>query len=165
MQDIADAVGILKGSLYYYIDTKEDLLFQILNGLHKDGEEIVALIKFGSADPLQQLRVYLKRAAIFAASNYDRLVIFHRDFQHVPANRQHEIISERELYANSVKALVKEAKAKGMTSPTLDVSLAAKLISGAVSSTHEWFRPDGRRPLEEAANEISELLTNTIRHY
>ena len=34
IQDVADAVGILKGSLYYYIDSKEDLLFEILRDAH-----------------------------------------------------------------------------------------------------------------------------------
>ena len=37
IQDIADAVGILKGSLYYYITSKEDLLFEILQDVHEQG--------------------------------------------------------------------------------------------------------------------------------
>ena len=37
IQDIADAVGILKGSLYYYITSKEDLLFEILEDVHQQG--------------------------------------------------------------------------------------------------------------------------------
>ena len=36
IQDVADAVGILKGSLYYYIDTKQDLLFGIIDEVHRD---------------------------------------------------------------------------------------------------------------------------------
>ena len=35
IQDIADAVGILKGSLYYYIRSKEDLLNEILQDVHQ----------------------------------------------------------------------------------------------------------------------------------
>ena len=30
VQDIADELGILKGSLYHYIEVKEDLLFRLL---------------------------------------------------------------------------------------------------------------------------------------
>ncbi len=36
VQDIADELGILKGSLYHYIDTKEDLLFRLLSETHDD---------------------------------------------------------------------------------------------------------------------------------
>jgi AcrR family transcriptional regulator len=163
VQEISDAVGLLKGSLYYYISSKEDLLFQILNGLHKDGEDIIASIKFGSADPLRELHFYLKNAAVFAAMNADRLAIFLRDFQYVPAERQREIISEREMYSKAVRALVAEAKEKGLTNPDLDVSLAATLIMSAVSSTHEWLRPKGRKSLSQAAEQIADMLTNSIR--
>ena len=31
LQDIASAVGLLKGSIYYYIKTKEDLLYELVN--------------------------------------------------------------------------------------------------------------------------------------
>jgi AcrR family transcriptional regulator len=41
VQDIAEAVGILKGSLYYYIDSKEDLLFQMLLEVHEGAKGIV----------------------------------------------------------------------------------------------------------------------------
>ena len=35
LQDVADAVGIQKGSLYHHFDSKEDILFQIIEETHK----------------------------------------------------------------------------------------------------------------------------------
>lgn len=162
MQDISDAVGLLKGSLYYYIDSKEDLLFKILSGLHEDGEEIIAAIRFGSDDPVGELRSYFKKAVTFAALNHERLAIFLRDLHNVPEERQRSIISERDMYVTAAKRLIKEVKAKGLTRPGLDVSLATTLLWGAVLSTHEWLRPKGRRSLDSAAGEIAEMLTGSI---
>lgn len=163
MQDISDAVGLLKGSLYYYIDSKEDLLFEILRDLHKDGERIIAQVRFDSGDPLTELRTYLKRCAVFGAVHADRLAIFLRDFHYVPAERQSEIISERKMYQRTVSSLVTEAKELGLTPSHLDISLAATLISGAVAGVHEWLHPDGPRPLDQAAEDIADVLTNSIR--
>lgn len=163
MQDISDAVGLLKGSLYYYIDSKEDLLFEILRDLHKDGDRIIAQVRFDSGDPLTELRTYLKHCAVFGAINADRLAIFMRDFHYVPAERQSEIISERKMYQRTVSALATEAKELGLTPPNLDITLASVLISGAVAGVHEWLHPDGPRPLDQAAEEIAEVLTNSIR--
>src|SRR5690348_10020612 len=42
LRDIASRLGMLKGSLYYYIDSKEDLLFEILRRSHLRGVEFVA---------------------------------------------------------------------------------------------------------------------------
>src|SRR4051812_48849038 len=41
VDDVAAAVGILKGSLYYYMDSKEDLLRRIVEEVHEDVEEIM----------------------------------------------------------------------------------------------------------------------------
>jgi AcrR family transcriptional regulator len=162
MQDVSDAVGLLKGSLYYYIRSKEDLLFEILKGLHNDGQEIVDSVEFNSADPLGQLRLYLKRCAMFSGNNADRLVIFQRDFENIPEDRRKEIISDREMYALTVRRLISEAKTKKIVSAELDVSLAAKLISSAITSTHEWLHPNGRRPLDDASEEVAKLLTGGL---
>ena len=58
VQDVAEALGILKGSLYHYIDTKEDLLFRLLDEtqdeVHGILEEIDAL---DHMDPLVKLRL------------------------------------------------------------------------------------------------------------
>jgi AcrR family transcriptional regulator len=162
MQDVSDAVGLLKGSLYYYIRSKEDLLFEILKGLHNDGEQIVASVEFDSDDPVNQLRLYLARCAVFSGMNHARLVIFQRDFENIPEDRRNEIISDREMYAQTVQRLIKEAQSKGMVAADMDLSLASKLISSAITSTHEWLRPRGRRPLEDAAAEIAKLLTDGL---
>jgi AcrR family transcriptional regulator len=162
MQDVSDVVGLLKGSLYYYIRSKEDLLFEILKGVHTDGEKIIASIEFDSADPLEELRVYLRRCIIFAGNNAQRLAIFLRDFSYLPAPRRREIISERKMYLSSVTRLIDEAKAKDMISSELDTRLAAAFVTSAISSTHEWLRPGGRRSLESAAEEIATLLINGL---
>jgi AcrR family transcriptional regulator len=36
VQVIADELGILKGSLYHYIDTKEDSLYRLLDEVHTE---------------------------------------------------------------------------------------------------------------------------------
>ena len=36
LQDIADRLGMLKGSLYYYIQSKEDLLYDVIKTVHDD---------------------------------------------------------------------------------------------------------------------------------
>lgn len=67
------------------------------------------------------------------------------------------------MYQRTVSSLVTEAKELGLTPPHLDISLASTLISGAVAGVHEWLHTDGPRPLDQAAEDIAEVLTNSIR--
>lgn len=162
MRDISEAVGLLKGSLYYYIEAKEDLLFNILKGLHDDGETIIEEVQFGSDDPISELRNYVTKAVIFAGRNAKRLAIFLRDFQCVPADKRSQIISEREMYVRTAEKLIEEAQQAGLSPESRDVHTAAILLMGAVSSTHEWLQPEGPRDIAQVAAEVADQLINGI---
>jgi hypothetical protein len=111
---------------------------------------------------LGELHTYVKKAAIFSALNTDRLVIFLRDFDKIADDKRDQIISEREMYSRTVRRLIDEAQGMGLISPDLDAPLAAKLVSSAINSTHEWLRPNGRRPIEDAAAEIADILVGGL---
>src|SRR3954462_13395772 len=55
LQDIADRLGMLKGSLYYYIHTKEDLLFEVINAVYEEGLTSVRAAAEIPGDPLERL--------------------------------------------------------------------------------------------------------------
>jgi AcrR family transcriptional regulator len=91
MQDVSDA----EGSLYSCIRSKEDLLFEILKCLHKEGEEIISAVQFGPDDPLGQLRIYIEKPAISSGLNTERLVIFLCEFENIADEKRNQIISHR----------------------------------------------------------------------
>ena len=59
IQDIADSVGILKGSLYYYITSKEDLLFEIIQGVHEEALKNLDRTAAVEGDALQKIRAFV----------------------------------------------------------------------------------------------------------
>src|SRR6266496_3647760 len=59
IQDIADEVGILKGSIYYYITSKEDVLFEILDEVHRAAFNAVVEAIEIDGDALQKLHAFV----------------------------------------------------------------------------------------------------------
>ena len=55
LQDIADRLGMLKGSLYYYIQSKEDLLFDVISTVHQDGMAALQARTEVVGEPLDRL--------------------------------------------------------------------------------------------------------------
>ena len=55
LQDVADIVGVLKGSLYHYISSKEELLAWICIESHAQAADIMAEVAESEAEPLDQL--------------------------------------------------------------------------------------------------------------
>lgn len=140
MQDIGDAVGINKISLYNYVDSKEWMLFSIVERVHADGMAVVESIDFESDNPLFELRKYLAKAIRFALSNKDRLNIFFQDFQHLPEATRRQIIADRGIYVRAVRGLIEKAQQLGQIDGQLSVPIAAKLISGAIAHRPSWDR-------------------------
>jgi TetR/AcrR family transcriptional regulator, cholesterol catabolism regulator len=163
MQDVSDEVGLLKGSLYYYIRSKEDLLYAVLKDLHLGGEEIIRRIQFRSGAPLAQLETYLRDLGLHAGRNQDRLAVFLRDFRFVRAHEQREIIRERNMYVTAAEKLIIEARDRGEAERSTDARIAAILLTTAVSSIHEWYREGGALPLDAVAEQAAALLIGGIR--
>ncbi|HEY6641300.1 TetR/AcrR family transcriptional regulator [Povalibacter sp.] len=165
MQDIADLVGIKKGSLYYYVDTKEELLFQILRDLHQGGEALVEAANFRSIDPLGELRSLLLQMGIYAGKHAGRMEIFNRDFDRLTASQQKMILSERRLYWDAVVKLIRVAIRKGQVSDTLDPRVAAQAALRAVSSISHWYRGNGDLKIEQIAAQTAVLMVQGLANY
>jgi hypothetical protein len=81
IEDVAGAVGILKGSLYYYIDSKEDLLLRILEDVHEGVEAIIESVAARSdLPPLGRLELYLREQVAFNARRINEIAVYHHEF-------------------------------------------------------------------------------------
>ncbi len=165
MQEVSDAVGLLKGSLYYYVRSKEDLLVAILHDLHHRGEEIVSEVDLDSADPLHELYRYLCKLIVYAAENADRLSIFFRDFRFVPKGQQATIIRKRDMYREMAEQLIGRAIAAGQIPEAVNPAIASRTVLDGVSGIHEWYRKGGSLPLAQVADQIAGLLVAGLSQY
>lgn len=165
MQDISDRVGIKKASLYYYVKSKEDLLFEILKDLHEGSEALVNAINFETQDPLGELRSLLTHISIYSGKHADRMRIFARDFDYLTDEQQREIISERRIYRNAVQRLIERSIAVGTVSKDLDVATASQTVINAVAAISQWYKPEGGQQIERIAVQTSEMLTQGLRNF
>ncbi len=162
MQDVSDQVGLLKGSLYYYFRSKEELLFEVLKDLHAGGGVIVEQVRYGTADPLGELETYIRRLTVYAGEHQDRLAIFFRDFGFVPTEDRAAIITERDMYEITARRLIEEAQALDMIATSINAKVMALSILGASSVTYEWYRPDGPMALTDIADQVASSIIHGV---
>ena len=67
IQDVADAVNILKGSLYYYIKSKDDLLFEVIQEVHDGGLKNLEEGKGVDGSALERIRAFVTRHMTYNA--------------------------------------------------------------------------------------------------
>ena len=163
IRDIAEAVGMLGGSLYYYIDSKEDLLFAIIDDYHRVGLQTIADIEAIEADgALAILRAVLSARITLDARNKSRSAVFNNDFRHLDETRKDEVLRSRRAHADRVEELIRAAQDEGAIDASISPRLAALSILSMSNASHDWYREDRGLSPEELGDFQADLLLNGL---
>lgn len=145
IQDIADEIGILKGSVYYYISSKEDVLFELLEEVHQAALKAVLEAVERDGDSLQKIHAFVETLSRFNAENRVRMGILLHDFRSLSEDRRREIVRERDRYDRILRELITEGQEQGSVCPDIDAKLAALAVMGMINTIYQWYRPAGRQ--------------------
>ncbi len=162
VQDVADAVGILKGSLYYYIDSKEDLLYGVLSEVHEDARGIVEEVLEMDAPPLERLHAYIQRHVAYNTHNLTKIAVFYHDFNLLTDTRRKEIVQHRKLYEDLVAGLIKDAQELGDVEAGIDPKVSANFILGGVNWIYTWYKPRGPMAPEDLGELYADLAISGL---
>jgi AcrR family transcriptional regulator len=158
IQDIADELGILKGSLYYYIDTKEDLLFAIIQEVHETALEGLEASRATEGNALVKIRAFVFNQVMHIASHVERAGVFFQDFRSLSPERRELIIEERDVYEQFLRDLIDQGQQEGVICTDLDPKFAALAILGTFNWMYQWYRPSGERTPDEIAAIFADFL-------
>ncbi len=150
IQDVADELGMLKGSIYYYIRSKEDLLFRLLNAVHDDVDLLVeAVIAEPDLDPLERLCEYVRRQGTFNLRNLVRISVYYDDLAQLSEDRRKQILRRRKVHEDFVVEQVMAGQRAGLIDDTRDARLLAYDVFATMIWPYRWFKPRGRIKLED----------------
>ena len=158
IQDIADAVGILKGSLYYYITSKEDLLFEIIQGVHEEALKNLDRTRALEGDALEKIRAFVVVHMTHNATNLVKMAVFFQDFRSLRGERREIIVQERDLYDNFLRDLIRQGQEDGLVCADIDPKLAAITVLGMMNWIYQWYRPDGEYSATEIADQYGDFV-------
>jgi TetR/AcrR family transcriptional regulator, cholesterol catabolism regulator len=163
VQDVANAVGLLKGSLYYYIDSKEDLLFRVLEDVHAQAKQILDVVPEMDVPPLERLAAYVRGHIEFNLRNIEKVAVYYHDFAQLKPERRAEIVTTRKRYEEFVIGLIEEAQAGGEVDPGLDAHVAAYSVLGMLNWVYTWYRPGGKVSISDFADLVAEIVVGGLR--
>lgn len=162
LQDVANTVGLLKGSLYHYISSKESLLFRIFNEAHASAELLMAEIDALELPVDLRLREFVRRLTLFYLQDRARASVYFSEWRHLTGDDRETVMAQRRGFERYVRNLINEAKREGLTREDLDPKLASFYLIAAINGVLIWYRPGGPRPAEDVAAEIAELSCSSV---
>ena len=162
VHDIAEAVGILKGSLYYYIRSKEDLLFQVLSDVHDAFKGIVERTRAIDAPAVERLRYYVREHVIFNTQNVTKMAVFYHDYRALSEKPLAEIVERRRFYEDYLRDLIAEAQAEGSVNRDLDPKLAAFTLFGMMNWVYHWYQPTGSWTPDQIGEQVASMAIDGL---
>jgi AcrR family transcriptional regulator len=156
MQDLADALGIQKGSLYYYIESKEELLRRLLERATSFLTFQIDEIYASDLPPAEKLCWVLENHAVMMMDHLDLVAVYLQEYRNLPPERLKEALAVRKHYEQVLVQIIKDGIAIGDFRPT-NVKMAAFGLLGMVNWTHQWFSPEGPFTSREIAATLSDL--------
>lgn len=161
MQDIADAVGLQKGSLYHYISSKEDLLMIIVKEAVDTYSDRLSVIAGSDLPPRDKFAQAVRQHLMGIANNLGMLTIFLREVHALTPEQQAMVRRETDRYNRVIEGIFAEGVAQGAFRQ-LDPRLACRAVLGSCNWFYRWYRADGPRSLEELADFFVDVLFSGI---
>jgi TetR/AcrR family transcriptional regulator, cholesterol catabolism regulator len=164
VEDIAKAVGVLKGSLYHYIDSKEDLLVRILEEVHEQVSEILAeVVARTDLSPVERLSLYVRRQVEYNARNVRKITVYYHDFKRLSGPRLANIRRQRRDHEQFLIDLLDEAVKCGEVHSELNTELAARATFATIIWPYTWYRSEGPISAQRLADFCGDFVLNGVR--
>jgi AcrR family transcriptional regulator len=143
MNQVADELGLAKGSLYHYARTKEDLLFRLLEDAHAHVEAILAAAA-ARADlpPLERLALYVRGQLEFGVDNLPLVSVCNRDLRHLDDPRLRGLMLRLQDHHAWAVEMIRLAQERGEAMPGVAPELLANCVFGAFIWVYRWYRPE-----------------------
>jgi TetR/AcrR family transcriptional regulator, cholesterol catabolism regulator len=158
MRDIARAVGILPGSLYAHIQSKEAVLLEIIEGGVDRFTAAADAVAGQDLAPEAALRAAIREHLRIVADNPQRTLIVFHQWRFLDPDDRARLLGKRARYEDFFVRTVREGVAQGVFSAGLDPKVAVLSLLGALNWTPEWFNPEGKASAEDIADEIGSAL-------
>ena len=162
MADLAEAMGVQKGSLYSLTESKQELLVLIT----RDGAASFHAGLDGvpdAAEPLERVRLALRAHLGLVAAQVSAATVFTREWRFLDEPERSTFRAERRRYEERWRDLLREAADRGALRSDLDVESAVLLVLSAANWAYTWIRPGA--DTEELADRFFSILVDGVRGY
>ncbi len=157
VREIARAMGMTSGSLFYHFATKEDLLVAVME---EGVRNIMQSVRDGLAGEfrlpgrlLSMVRSHLKA---LLGTRLDAMTVLLYEWRSLSPDAQTRVMALRDAYEALWTAPISEAAALGLVNT--DVVLVRQTVLGALNWTAQWYRPGGRLDVDALAQRMYMML-------
>ncbi|HTA49207.1 MAG TPA: TetR/AcrR family transcriptional regulator [Verrucomicrobiae bacterium] len=165
MNDVAAALKLSKGGLYHHFQSKDEILYEIMNHAMEITQERVLNPVRSIADPEERLRALIRLHIEVVLSPRDReiTVMLHENHPLPPALRKRINIRKKD-YIHFLESLMTEVqeKARNQTRGKVSPRAAAFALLGMINWIYQWYKPEGELQAQNLIPQFTDLIFGGI---
>ncbi|RJG55520.1 TetR/AcrR family transcriptional regulator [Sphingobium terrigena] len=155
MRDIGEASGVLGGSLYHHIKSKDALFVELHNGALDAAEARIAAAVAAAAGPWDRLEAGCVALLEVQLAPDSLTMPMMNDFREVPDEVRAQLVARRDRFEQLFRAIVDDLPLPA----AIDRSIYRNLLLSQLNAAADWFRPGRLTP-----REIAEQVARLFRH-
>src|SRR5437667_817658 len=159
MNDVAAALKLSKGGLYHHFQSKDEMLFHIMNHALDITEERVVKAVRGIQNPEERLRTVIRLHIEVVLSVRDRevTVMLHENHPLPPSLRK-QINQRKKDYVHFVENLIADVQRVRQSRGSVSPRAAAFALLGMINWIYQWYRPEGTLQQEHLVRQYTEIF-------
>jgi AcrR family transcriptional regulator len=161
LSDVAEVAGLRPGSLYYYFDSREDLLATLLgeawaqaNRLVREAVEDLP----ANSSHIDRLSAVIRAHLLSTLSNQSYTCGVLRIVEQLPERVRHPSLADQRSFTAYWCELLTQARDAGEIRADIDVPSVADVLIGTINWAVEWYRPDGRLDLKALSTQFTTVI-------
>jgi TetR/AcrR family transcriptional regulator, cholesterol catabolism regulator len=155
--DLAQLMGVTKAAMYYYVDNKEGLLYEIIREMHMLNLANLDAARESEGSALVRLHRYFNGHIRINLQYLEKATVVYRDLDHLSPERRSEIVALRDQTQDFVRDLLSQGVAEESVCRLLDVEFASIQMFAAANAVHGWYHPTGRTSVRRVAEAVTEF--------
>lgn len=162
MGDIAEAVDLTKGGLYYYIKGKRALLFAIMNFAMDLVEERVLEPARRIDDPDRRLAQLISAHVNLVIDEAHAMTILVYEDEGLDPEHRQRILERKEVYADFLRDAIAAVLVAHEQEGSVDPTVAAFSLMGMAHWVVRWYRSDGALSKDAVVEQITRLALHGL---
>jgi AcrR family transcriptional regulator len=165
VRDIADAAGILSGSLYHHFDSKETMVDELLDTFQTELWARYDEIEASDASARQKLEAVVRASFDAIGSHRSEVAIFQNDSAYLMGFGRFAYLDQRnQRFRELWNGLLQQGVASGELRADLDVELVYRFLRDTVWVAVRWYRPGGALSPTDVADQYLSIFLEGIAH-
>ena len=163
IREVAISMGIEKASLYYYINSKDDLCHQIILSAHEHMLASLHAVLAGMEGAESRLLRFIVAHVCALLEHKNWIAVATEQINFLEAHKRAQIVALRDEYEQTVRALLADAQAAGLVRADIPARYLGFALLGMITHIYPWYQEEIDPPPQELAVLLADILLNGIR--